>query len=308
VKRMRIGVLGAGAIGGFFGGRLLEAGRDVTFIVRAARAEAMERDGLMIRAVSGAVTTLASPPTRPSSSGGAPFDLVLLACKAYDLDDAIASIAPSVGPDTAILPLLNGMRHLDVLRERFGEGAVLGGECFIAATLDDRGCVVQLAPMAGMTFGELDGRRSDRLAAVDAALSNAGFETRASSNIVADMWNKWVFLATNAGITCMMRGNVGEIVAAGGVTTTLALLGECAAIASASGFPFSKEAADRAHALLTAPGSTLSSSMFRDLQRGLRIENDHVIGDLLRRSPDAIIPTILTAVAAHLTIYEARRG
>jgi 2-dehydropantoate 2-reductase len=302
---MRIGVLGAGAIGGFFGGRLLQAGRDVTFVVRPARSKALGRDGLTISGVSG-TTTLAAPPTRPSGTAGTPFELVILACKAYDLNDAIASIAPSVGPDTVILPLLNGMRHLHVLRERFGEAAVLGGECFIAATLDDNGDVVQLAPMAGITFGELDGRRTDRLAAVEASLSNAGFETRASATILADMWDKWVFLATNAGITCMMRGNVGEIVAAGGVATTLALLDECAGIAAACGFPFSKEASARARALLTAPGSTLSASMFRDLQRGARIENEHVIGDLLRRAPGASAPRILTAVAAHLNIYEAR--
>jgi 2-dehydropantoate 2-reductase len=281
---MRIGVLGAGAIGGFFGGRLLEAGRDVTFVVRPARAKVLERDGLTISGVSG-TTTLATPPTRPSGAGGRAFELVLLACKAYDLSDAIQSVAPSVGPDTAILPLLNGMRHVDV-----------------------DGHVVQLAPMAGITFGELDGRRTDRLARIEASLSNAGFETRASAAILADMWDKWVFLATNAGITCMMRGNVGEIVAAGGVATTLALLDECAGIAAACGFPFSKEASDRARALLTAPGSTLSASMFRDLQRGFRIENEHVIGDLLRRAPDATAPKILTAVAAHLHIYEASRG
>jgi 2-dehydropantoate 2-reductase len=304
---MRIGVLGAGAIGGFFGGRLLQAGRDVTFVVRPARAKALARDGLTISGVSG-TTTLPAPPTRPSGTGGTRFELVLLACKAYDLNDAIESLAPSVGPDTVILPLLNGMRHLDVLRERFGETAVLGGECFIAATLDDDGRVVQLATMAGITFGELDGRRTDRLAAVEASLSNAGFETRASTTILADMWDKWVFLATNAGITCMMRGNVGEIIAAGGVATTLALLDECAGIAAACGFPFSKEASARAHSLLTAPGSTLSASMFRDLQRGLRIENEHVIGDLLRRAPDASAPKILTAVAAHLNVYEARQG
>ncbi|HEY3674845.1 MAG TPA: ketopantoate reductase family protein [Candidatus Tumulicola sp.] len=304
---MRIGVLGAGAIGGFFGGRLLQAGRDVTFVVRPARAEALARDGLTIGGASGTVT-LADPPTRPSGTGGKPFELILLACKAYDLEDAMESIAPSVGPSTAILPLLNGMRHLDVLRERFGDAAVLGGECFIAATLGDDGRVIQLAPMADITFGELDGDRSERLARVDSAIAGAGFETRVSATILADMWDKWVFLATNAGITCMMRGNVGEIVAAGGVATTLALLDECASIAAASGFPFSKEAGARAHALLTTPGSTLSASMFRDLQRGLRIENDHVIGDLLRRAPAASPPKILTAVAAHLNIYEARRG
>jgi 2-dehydropantoate 2-reductase len=304
---MRIGVLGAGAIGGFFGGRLLQAGKDVTFVVRPARAQALARDGLTIVSASG-TSTIPSPPVRESGISGEPFDLMLLACKAYDLDAAMESIAPSVGRQTAILPLLNGMRHLDVLRERFGDGNVLGGECIIAVTLDDDGRVVQLAPMADLTFGELDGKRTERVLRIAHTLANDAFETRCSETIVADMWDKWVFLATSAGITCLMRGNVGEIVAAGGTATTLALLDECARIAASCGFPFSKPAAARAHALLTAPDSTLSASMFRDLQRGLRIENDHVIGDLLRRAPEASRPEILSAVAAQLTIYEARRG
>jgi 2-dehydropantoate 2-reductase len=304
---MRIGVLGAGAVGGFFGGRLLQAGRDVTFVVRPARSQTLANDGLTISSSSG-TATLANPPTRASGTGGLPFDLVLLACKAYDLDAAVDAIAPSVGPNTAILPLLNGIRHLDVLRARFGESAVLGGECIIAVTLDDDGRVVQLAPMAQLTFGELDGRHAARIDRILESLANDGFETRASDAILADMWDKWVFLAASAGITCLMRGNVGEIVAVGGTATTLALLEECAGIAAANGFPFSKEAAARSHAMLTAPGSTLSASMFRDLQRGLRIENDHVIGDLLRRAPAGARLPILTAVAANLSLYEARRG
>jgi 2-dehydropantoate 2-reductase len=304
---MRIGVLGAGAIGGFFGGRLLQAGRNVTFVVRDGRAKALARDGLTISGVAGELT-LPSPPTRTSGAAGEPFDLILLACKAFDLDGAMDAIAPSVGPATAILPLLNGMRHIDILRERFGASAVLGGECMIAATLDDGGRVVQLAPMAEVRFGEIDGRRSERIAAIDTALSNDYFETQASSTIVADMWDKWVFLATNAGITCLMRGNVGEIVQAGGVRTTLALFEECAAIAAASNFPVSQASVARAHSLLTASGSTLSASMFRDLQRGLPVENDHVIGDLLRRAPDSLDTPVLAAASANLRIYEARRG
>jgi 2-dehydropantoate 2-reductase len=303
---MRIGILGAGAIGGFFGGRLLQAGRDVTFVVRPARAQGLARDGLTIISPDGDAT-LSSPPTRLAGAAGEPFDAIVLACKAYDLESAIESVAPSVDARTAVLPLLNGMRHIDVLRERFGTSTVLGGECMISVTLDQAGRVVQLTPNARLSFGELEGRGSERVNAIERALSNAGFAVKSSPNILAAMWDKWVFLATNAGINCLMRGNIGEIVAAGGTPATLALLEECAAIAGASGFPISDATMAQHRTLLSAPGSRLSSSMFRDLQRGARLESDHVIADLLRRAPHARDCPMLGAAAAHLNVYAERR-
>jgi 2-dehydropantoate 2-reductase len=303
---MRIGILGAGAIGGFFGGRLLQAGRDVTFVVRPARAQALSRDGLTIASPGGEVT-LPAPPSRPAGAGGEPFDLILLACKAYDLDNAVDSIAPSVGARTAILPLLNGMRHLDVLRARFGDGAVLGGACMIAATLRPDGRIVQLTDLAALTFGELDGSRPERIDAIAHALSDAGFDSTASTTILATMWEKWVFLATTAGITCLMRGTIGDIVAAGGSATTLALLNECTGIAAAAGYPVSETSMSELRTLVTTPESRMGASMFRDLQQGLPIENDHVIGDLVRRDPKPEECRTLATVAAHLNVYERNR-
>jgi 2-dehydropantoate 2-reductase len=300
---MRIGILGAGAIGGFFGGRLLQAGRDVTFIVRPARAQALSRDGLTIASPGGEVT-LQAPPLHPAGAAGEPFDLILLACKAYDLENAVDSIAPSVGTHTAILPLLNGMRHLDVLRARFGDGAVLGGVCMIAATLGPNGQIVQLAELAALAFGELDGSRPERIDRIEQSLSGAGFDATASQAILSAMWEKWVFLATTAGITCLMRGTVGEIVAAGGSTTTLALLDECAAIAATAGYAVLEKSMSELRTIVTTPQSRMGASMFRDMQQGLRIENDHVIGDLLRRAPKPEDCRTLATVAAHLNVYE----
>jgi 2-dehydropantoate 2-reductase len=300
---MRIGILGAGAIGGFFGGRLLQAGRDVTFIVRPARAQALSRDGLTIASPGGEVT-LPGPPSRPAGAAGEPFDLILLACKAYDLESAIDSIAPSVDTRTAILPLLNGMRHLDVLRARFGDDAVLGGACMIAATLRPDGAIVQLTELAALTFGELDGNESERIDRIEQDLSGAGFDASASPAILPAMWEKWVFLATTAGITCLMRGTIGEIVAAGGSATTLALLEECAAIAAAAGYPVSETSMRELRTLVTTPQSRMGASMFRDLQQGLRVENDHVVGDLLRRAAKPEQCRTLATVAAHLRVYE----
>src|ERR1700744_3610245 len=162
---MRVLVVGAGAIGGYFGGRLLEAGRDVTFLVRPKRASELASAGLVIKSPNGDVT-LKNPPTVQADRLAEKFDVVLLSCKAFDLEDAIQSFAPAVGPQTAIIPLLNGMRHLDVLEAKFGRDRVLGGLCAIAVTLNDKREVVQLQPMQSLTFGERDGKKSDRVATI----------------------------------------------------------------------------------------------------------------------------------------------
>jgi 2-dehydropantoate 2-reductase len=143
------------------------------------------------------------------------FDLVLVACKAYDLDGAMASFAPAVGPNTAILPLLNGIRHLDMLQARFGAAHVLGGQCVISTTLDPEGRIVHLADAHTLTFGEPDGSASSRIKMIGSEFSGARFEARPSNAILQEMWEKWVFIAASAGITCLMRAAIGEIVAAG---------------------------------------------------------------------------------------------
>jgi 2-dehydropantoate 2-reductase len=301
---MRILVVGAGAIGGYFGGRLLEAGRDVTFLVRPRRAEQLARTGLSISSPSGNVELTA--PTVLADDLRQPFDLILLSCKAYDLAGAMDSFAPAVGPHTAILPLLNGMRHLDTLEERFGGAAVLGGWCAISATLDAEGRVLHLAPMQSLPFGERDGRISDRVQAIAAAFAGAKFDSRASETILQEMWEKWVFIATAAGITCLMRAPVGDIVAAGAADLATSMLDECAAIATRQGFPPSAAAMQRNRAMFTAVGSGFTASMLRDVERGARTEVDHVLGDLLQRG-DAAPHSLLRIAHAHLLAYEARR-
>ncbi len=194
---MRILVVGAGAVGGYFGGQLLEAGCNVTFLVRPKRAAQLAETGLVIESRLGDVT-LKAPPTVQAHELHRYFDLVLLSCKAYDLDAAVDSFAAAVGQETAILPLLNGMRHVDVLDERFGAARVLGGQCLIAATLDDSGCIVHLNDSHLLTFGERDGNRSPRIDVIAQEISRANFASRASCVILLEMWEKWVFLATLA--------------------------------------------------------------------------------------------------------------
>jgi 2-dehydropantoate 2-reductase len=304
---MKILVVGAGAIGGYFGGRLLEAGRDVTFLVRAKRAAQLAQTGLVIKSRLGDAA-LNAPPTVLAEDLRAPFDLVLLSCKAYDLEAAIDSFAPAVGPQTAILPLLNGMRHLDVLDRRFGAHRVLGGECVIAATLDDAGRVLHLNDIHSLAFGERASPASSRTEAIAAAMQAANFASRVSADILLEMWEKWVFLSTLAGITCLMRASVGDIVAAGGAPLTLALLEECRAVAASAGYAPRAAALEQARANLSAAGSTLTASMARDIERGARIEADHVLGDMLRRGSGTIDTerSILRLAYAHAKAYEAR--
>ena len=307
---MRVLVVGAGAIGGYFGGRMIEAGGDVTFLVRERRAAELAAEGLVIKSAFGDFTRPA-PPTVPAHDPGPPSELILLTCKAYSLADAIQSVAPAVGPDTVILPLLNGTRHLDVLDDHFGKERVLGGQCVIAATLDAGHRVIHLNQSHELSFGERDGVLSDRVRAIAEAMQGAAFEARASERILPEMWEKWVFLAAFAAGTCLMRAAVGDIAAApGGPEMMLGLLDECRMIAAASGFPPRDGFVERTRALLTAAGSTLTASMLRDIENGNQIEADHIVGDLIRRGERAGISpekaALLRLAYAHLKAYEAR--
>ena len=306
---MRVLVVGAGAIGGYFGGRLLQAGRDITFLVRAKRAQELATGGLVIKSPLGDVT-LKQPPTVQADGLKQSFDVVLLSCKAFDLDDAIKSFAPAVGPRTSIIPLLNGMLHLDALDSRFGRERVLGGLCAIAVTLNEAREVVQLAPMQSLTFGERDGPLSDRVRAIDEVFRSGNFGAVASEHVLHDMWEKWVFLASLAASTCLMRTSVGNILSVpGGKDFILGMLDECSAVASAEGHAPSGPFFQRTHGMLTAEGSQMTASMFRDIKAGAPVEADHVIGDLIARGDAAKVPVPrLRTAYTHLKAYEKARG
>jgi 2-dehydropantoate 2-reductase len=305
---MRVLVVGAGAIGGYFGGRMLQAGRDITFLVRPRRTSELASAGLVIKSPNGDVT-LKNPPVVQADTIKDKFDVVLLSCKAYDLDDAIKSFAPAVGPQTSIIPLLNGMLHLDLLDRTFGRERVLGGLCAIAVTLNETREVIQLAPMQSLGFGERDGGMSERVRAISqtfSAINGAG----ASENVMQDMWEKWVFLASIAAATSLMRAPVGMIVGSpGGKDFMLGMLDEARAVATAEGFPPRSAALERATGMLTAEGSSLTASMFRDIKANMPVEADHVVGDLIARGDAAKVPVPRLRVAyTHLKAYEKQRG
>jgi 2-dehydropantoate 2-reductase len=304
---MRILVVGAGAIGGYFGGRLLAAKRDVTFLVRERRAAQLAATGLVIQSKKFGDVTLPSPPTVSAETLKGPYDVVLLSCKAFDLDGAMASFAPAVGPDTAILPLLNGLAHLDALASRFDRKNVLGGQAAIALTLDSEGRVLHLNDGLAISFGELDGTASPRVAALAAEFAAAGIEAGQSTAILQEMWEKWAFIASAGGITSLMRGSVGDIVAGGGARFATALYDEIGRIAASNGHALRPPAVERSKGMLATAGSPFNSSMARDVEGGLRTEADHVIGDLLKRARGGDYP-VLAIAFAHLKTYEAKRA
>src|SRR6267142_791491 len=302
---MKILVVGAGGVGGYFGGRLFQAGRDVTFLVRPRRKAELATTGIVIRSRFGDAT-LPTPRTVLAEDLHETFDLVLLSCKAYDLESAIDSFAPAVGASTAILPLLNGMRHMDILDQRFGPERVLGGLCYIAATLNDQHEIVHLNDRHDLAFGERDGARSARVEALGPIMADAVFKARPSGAILQEMWEKWAFIATGAGLTCLMRAAVGDIVAAGGSDLASTLFAECSEIAARAGFSPGEAAVRNNQATFMAAGSTLTASMLRDIEHNAPIEADHVVGDLLRRGAEGASP-LLRIAFLHLKAYEARR-
>lgn len=311
---MRILILGAGGTGGYFGGRLAQAGVDVTFLVRPARAAQLDRDGLVIRSPIGDARFPVQHVTAdalPTLAAQKPFDLVILSCKAYDLDSSIDAIAPAVGANTTVLPILNGLHHYNALDLRFDREAVLGGLCFISATKAPDGAVLHLGKPAKLTFGERDGgAASARVRAFAAACAQANLDHLASEHIGQEQWIKYTFLTALAAATCLLRADIGTIVATDdGEAIVRGLYDECLAVAEAAGEPIPDAAQDTARGTLTQAGSALKASMLRDLEAGQQVEAEQIVGDMLARARKADQEALLLQVAySSLQAYQALRG
>ncbi|MER5809569.1 2-dehydropantoate 2-reductase [Streptomyces sp. NPDC002033] len=303
---MKILTVGAGAVGGFFGARLAAAGEDVSFLVRPARAKVLRARGLRVEGQG--ETLRLTPRLVTAEAPGGPYDLVLLSVKATALHTALADIAPAVGPDTAVVPLLNGIAHLDALVTRLGAPAVLGGVAKVVTTLNAEGDILRMAPPAVVLTGEVDARPSARVDAIRAVLAGAGIDAPATEDIVAAMWHKWVFISTLVALTCLMRGTVGEVNAVpGGAELGTALLAEAAAVAEAAGHPVPEGERAFTEATVTTPGSPLTPSLYRDLVAGAPTEADHVLTDLTGRARALGVATPLLDLAAlHLRVHEGR--
>ncbi|HEV2578492.1 MAG TPA: ketopantoate reductase family protein [Acidobacteriaceae bacterium] len=306
---MRILIVGAGATGGFYGGRLAQIGRDVTFLVRAARAEKLRRNGLQIVSPLGDATIQPQLITADElRAKPRPFDLVLLATKSYSLEAAIEDFAPAVGAETAILPILNGMRQLDLLDARFGSERVLGGTCRINSDVDAEGRILQLSTLGDLTFGERNGQHTPRIERIDNELNGALFKVVLSPDVLAAMWNKWYILAALNIICILPRGTCGEVVAVPrGLAFANASIDECIAVATANGYPPSDKLIEWDRKRLTEPGSDLTSSMYRDMMKNAAVEADHIIGDLVARAEaHNVAAPLLCATYVQLKVYEQR--
>jgi 2-dehydropantoate 2-reductase len=306
---MKILILGAGAIGGYVGGRLHQTNADVTFLVREKRNEALKREGLVIKSTKGDVTQKVKTVTKAGEGG--PYDLILLTCKAYDLDSAMDAIAPAVGANTTIVPLLNGMRHLDTLDQRFGAAKVVGGLARVGVAMNDKGWILHTSPFAMISFGERDGKTPRAaLTALDAAMKKAGVDGGLNNNIVQDLWDKWVMLCTLAATCCLMRGASGDILEAEeGRAIVLETVEEGRKVAAAAGHDPGEKGIATIQSFLTVKGSKFTASMLHDLEKGAMVEADHIVGDMIARAKKAgIFTPNLRLAHAHLQVYLHKRA
>lgn len=305
---MKILILGAGAVGGYWGARLHQAGVDVTFLLRAARAAKVRQEGLVVKSPKGDAVV----PVKVVTSGGegGPYDVIVLACKAYDLDSAMDSIAPAVGPDTTIVPMLNGHAHFARLDTRFGAARVAGGLARISGMLGPNGEILH-SGASGVSFGERDGKPArDSLKALDAACRQAGIDGGLNPDIGQDLWDKWVMLGTIASMCAALRGTVGDIVAAeDGASLMRETLDECCRVAAADGHAPSAKVRAGIEGMLTQPESKAVASILGDIEKSGAVEAFQIVGDMLARARKAGVPAPnLRFAYAHLQAYEARRA
>ena len=308
---MRILVLGAGGIGGYFGGRIHDAGGDVTFLVRPGRAEQLRQNGLQIVSTLGN-TRIAPQIVSREELRASPqyFDVIMLSCKAYDLASAVDDVAPAVGEGSLILPLLNGVRHIDTLVARFGAERVLGGVAFISVALDASGAIRHLNTPQRLVAGALTHTAPALLEPLARRLSSSGFEFVLADDIEQVMWDKFVFLSTLAASTCALRASVGDIVrTVAGEDFVVGLLDEGARVAQAGGHAVGAPQLAAFRKQLSEPGSGLTASMLRDVERGGPTEAEHILGDMVARSRSLGVDVPLLRLAySHLQAYELRRS
>jgi 2-dehydropantoate 2-reductase len=304
---MRVLVLGAGGVGGYFGGRLQEAGADVSFLVRPRRKAQLEDTGLCIKSVFGDYSGPAKALLAGEVEGQ--WDLILLTCKAYDLDSAIDSIRPAVGTGTAVLPLLNGLAHLDRLNSEFGSEHVLGGVAKIVVAMGADGTIQHMNDWRFITFGEQDGSMSERVLALQAAFPAESVVAKAVPDILQQMWEKIVHLSAAAGACCLMRASIGEIASAGGSRVPLELLELNAEIAACEGHrPADTFLADY-RKLFADASSPYVPSMLRDIERGNPTEGQHIVGFMLEKArKHGLDASLYDLIDLHLKTYEVRRA
>jgi 2-dehydropantoate 2-reductase len=301
---MRILVVGAGAIGGYFGGRLLEKGNDVTFLVREKRNQQISEHGLTLKSIHGDVTL--HPKTIVAGEKVSPFDVVVISTKAYHLEAVISSLSDYIDKTTMILPLLNGISHVSLLKDHFGDNNVIGGLCFIETTLDDQGTILQTSQFHDLVFGELSGEKTERITRLQEAMSGTKANFRLSNNIMKELWHKYLFITTLSGVTTLMRSPIGPIlVGSGGANLAKGLGIELTEIANKIEAPIAPDYQETLFSRINQMGYKMKSSMQRDMEKGLPVEADHLQGYLKQLATQNQITTpILDTVYTNLKVYE----
>jgi 2-dehydropantoate 2-reductase len=301
---MKLLVVGAGAVGGYFGGRLAEKGENVTFLVRENRKKQLEQNGLLIQSIHGNIHI--KPQLLLSGEPAEAFDVILISTKAYHLDSAIEDVRPYIGKDTMILPLLNGMSHIDKLVESFDEKNVLGGLCFVESTLDQHGTIIQTSPIHDLVYGERNGEKSERITRLENVLTGTKANFLLSDKINQEMWVKYLFISTLSGITSLFRSPIGPILEnKEGVKTIEKVLHEAATIMRSIHAPLPEGIEVLQKDKLIAMNYEMKSSLQRDMEKSLPIEADHLYGYLLNLANinDIDAPT-LKIINLNLKIYE----
>jgi len=288
---MRIAIIGAGGVGGYFGARLAHAGENVTFIARGAHLEAMHEHGLRVRSANGDVSVNPVQATDDADTVGT-VDLVMIAVKLWSTHDAIGTARAMTGPDTAVVSFQNGVEAEDALVEAFGKVRVLGGVANIAAVIETPGLVRHNGTMALLQFGELDGRRSPRVEKLLGICLRATIEAKVPDDIGKAIWEKFVFLASLSAMTAITRLPLGPLREDPDTRALFRQLAEeVVAVGRAKGVPLSDDTAEAMMTRLDGLPADMVASMLGDLKRGNRLELPWLSGGVVDIGRKLGVPT-----------------
>jgi 2-dehydropantoate 2-reductase len=279
---VRVVVVGAGGVGGYFGGRLVHAGVDVAFVARGAHLDALRSGGLRVRSVRGDFAVPVRATDDPASLGEA--DHVLLTVKSYDTERVAPTLAPLLGERTAVVSLQNGVDNEEKLAASLGEGRIVGGAAYIFATISEPGVIDHTGGPARLVVGEWTGGTSERVTALVEAFRDAGVDIEESPDIRAVLWSKFAFICAQAGVTAASQLPIGEIRSEpAGRELFRGIAAEACAVAAAEGVTLPADLADRhlEFADRLDPGDR--SSLYHDLSHGRRMELDALLGEIVRR-------------------------
>jgi len=286
---MKIGVVGAGGVGGYYGARLASAGAEVGLIARGDHLAAIRERGLRVRADDGDFTVRVAASDDPAEIG--PCDAVLFCVKSYDTDQAAALLGPLLKPETGVVSLQNGVDNEEKIAARIGPEHVLGGVSFILAHIAEPGVVEQMGSVRRVVFGELDGSRSDRVEQLLAEFRRAEVDSDIADDIRVVLWDKFAFLCALAGLTAVTRLPIDELLA---VPETRELfremVREASIVARAEGVELAEDIVDQKTAFAERLGPDSFSSLHHDLVSAHRLELDALHGELTRRAARHGIP------------------